>query len=146
MGLNDNLRDGPPFQSSTWWIDECGCEHASEPLTPLNEKWFYRHLGQAKLEFSGALVEVAWDCMHVHTEALAKVKSLLSSMGRDVKVRLSFHFKGWSYELYHDAFSAMERIEDVQESLSVGILFNTMIGNCPITDVNYANARIRRTG
>ena len=144
MNLFQQLRAGPPFDSQIWWIDEKGVEHLNEPLNPSNEDKFLRHLGLAKLELLPSLVEITWDTGLVHEASMVALAELFMQLNLDVTIRLSFYYHGWVHEIHKSSFWAAERIEEIQECKSVVPLHETLIKTCSLSDVQFANHRIRR--
>ncbi len=144
MNLFQQLRAGPPFDSQIWWIDEKGVEHLNEPLNPSNEDKFLRHLGLAKLELHPNLVEITWDTGLVHKASMVALAELFMRLNLDVTIRLSFYYHGWVHEIHKSSFLAAERIEEIQKCKSVALLHETLIKTCSLSDVQFANHRIRK--
>lgn len=143
MGLQTEIGKYSFLESGIWWIDEEGQEHFDESLSPSTESYFFHHLGQVKLDLAPALVEVSWDNDKVHAKSLETAKSILSDLNRDIQTRLSFYHRGWEFEILGDTLSAAERIEEIEACGSVQVLHDTLISECSIADVFFANARIR---
>jgi hypothetical protein len=139
------VQGGLPFAPQLWWIDEKGCEHCNGSLTPLNEHWFLRHHGQVKIDIAPFVVEMSWDTGCVEQEAIETAKGFLSELDLAIKVHLSFYLHGWAHEVYGDTFSALERIEEIQECQSVFILHETQISTCSPSDIHYASTKIRQS-
>lgn len=143
MSLLHNLQAGPPFNQATWWLDDKGLEHLIEPLCTSTEKWFLRQLGQVKIDISPSLIEITWDTGLAEVEALETVKLILSDLVEDVTVRLNFFYYGWAHEVYNDLLATIERIEEIQDCRSVAVLHEVRSTDRPISDVHYANSRIK---
>jgi hypothetical protein len=144
MELVQNLKSGSPFKAAVWWVDHNGQKYPEDPQCVFIENSFIQYLGHVKLELQPHLVEVTWDTVEVSSKAMEAAVNYFFEIKTDVKIRLNYFLYGWVHEVYWDAFSATERIKEIQVCKSVSILHETQIRDCPISDIRYASKRVQQ--